>query len=141
MNRAAQLLREVATEADRRPIVRPSICGNQSCNRVHRADILEALARRQVTVAEAEAATLRRATAAVVDTQHHLAAEAITARPVTVVAEVAATVRPVGVTVEAIAAAGVVDALLEAEAAALLPAAGVTPLQEITAAITNNTYG
>jgi hypothetical protein len=41
--------------------------------------------------------------------------------------------------VEAIAAAGVVDTLLEAEAAALLPAAGVTPLQEITAAITNNT--
>jgi len=100
-------------------------------------------------VAEAEAATLRRATAAVVDTQPHLAAEAITARPVTVVAEVAATVRPVGVTVaaiahpaamaEAIAAAGVVDTLLEAEAAALLPAAAVTPLQEITAAITNNT--
>ncbi len=73
------------------------------------------------------------------DTQHHLAAEAITARPVTVVAEVAATVRPVGVTVEAIAAAGVVDTLLEAEAAALLPAAEVIPLQEITAAITKNT--
>jgi hypothetical protein len=149
VNRAAQLLREVATEADRRPIVRRSICGSQSCNRVHRADILEALARRQVTVAEAEAATLRRATAAVVDTQHHRAAEDITARPVTAVAEVAATVRPVGVTVaatahpaamvEAIAAAGVVDTLLEAEAAALLPAAGGIPLQEITAAITNNT--
>ena len=88
---------------------------------------------------------------AVVDTQHHLAAEAITARPVTVVAEVAATVRPVVVTVAAtahpaamvaaMAAVGVADTLLEAEAAALLPAAGVTPLQEITAAITNNTYG
>ena len=90
VNRAAQFLREVATEADRRPIVRRSICGSRSCNRVLRADILAALARHQVTVAEAEAATLRRATAAVVDTQHHLAAEAITARLVTVAAEVAA---------------------------------------------------
>jgi hypothetical protein len=37
--------------------------------------------------------------------------------------------------VAAIAAVGVVDTLLEAEAAALLPAAGVIPLLEITAAI------
>jgi hypothetical protein len=86
--------------------------------------------------AEAEAATLHRATVAVVDTQHHPAAEAITARLVTVVAEVAATVRPVVVTVAAMAAVGVADTLLEAEAAALLPAAVVIPLEEITAAIT-----
>ena len=89
---------------------------------------------------------LHRATAAVVDTQHHPAAEAITVRLVTVVvAEVAATVRPVVVTVAAtahpaatvaaIAAVGVADTLLEAEAAALLPAAVVIPLEEITAAI------
>jgi len=97
-------------------------------------------------VGEAEAATLHRATAAVVDTQHHPAAEATTARLVTVVAEVAAIVRPVAVTVAAIAhpaamvaamaAVGVADTLLEAEAAALLPAAVVIPLEEITAAIT-----
>jgi len=88
-------------------------------------------------VAEAEAATLHRATAVVVDTQHHLAAEAITARLVTVAAEVAATVHPVVVTVAAIAAVGVADTLLEAAvAAALLPAAVVIPLEEITAAIT-----
>jgi len=97
-------------------------------------------------VAEAEAATLHRATAVVVDTQHHLAAEAITARLVTVAAEVAATVHPVVVTVSAIAAVGVADTLLEAAvaaallpaavAAALLPAAVVIPLAEITAAIT-----
>ena len=151
MNRAAQLLREIATEADRRqadrrPIVRLSICGSQSCNRVLRADILAALARHQVTVAEAEAATLHRARAAVGDTQHHPAAEAITARLVTVAAEVAATVHPVVVTVAAIAAVGVADTLLEAAvaaallpaavAAALLPAAVVIPLEEITAAIT-----
>jgi len=96
--------------------------------------------------AEAEAATLHRATVAVVDTQRHPAAEAITARLVTVVAEVAATVRPVVVTVAAtahpaamvaaMAAVGVADTLLEAEAAALLPAAVVIPLEEITAAIT-----
>jgi hypothetical protein len=80
---------------------------------------------------------LHRAPAAVVDTQHHPAEEeAITARPVTVVAEVAATVRLVVVTVAAIAAVGVVDTLLEAEAATLLPAAVVIPLEEITAAIT-----
>jgi hypothetical protein len=89
---------------------------------------------------------LHRATAAVVDTQRHPAAEAITARPVTVVAKVAATVRLVVVTegatahpaamVAAIAAVGVADTLLEAEAAALLPAVGVIPLEEITAAIT-----
>ena len=89
---------------------------------------------------------LHRATAAVVDTQHHLAAEAITVRLVTVVAEAAATVRLVVVTVAAtanpaamvaaIAAGGVADILLEAEAAALLPAAVVIPLEEITAAIT-----
>jgi hypothetical protein len=71
-----------------------------------------------------------------VDTQHHPAAEAITARLVTVVAEVAATVRLVVVTVAAIAVVGVADTLLEAEAAALLPAAVVIPLEEITAAIT-----
>ncbi len=81
---------------------------------------------------------------AVVDTQHHPAAEAITARLVTVVAEVAATVRPVVVTVAAtahpaamvaaMAAVGVADTLLEA--AALLPAAVVIPLEEITVAIT-----
>ena len=159
MNRAAQFLREVATEANRRPIVHHSICGSRSCNRVLRADILTALARHQLTVAEteaatlhramaaeAEAATLHRATVAVVDTQRHPAAEAITARLVTVVAEVAATVRPVVVTVAAtahpaamvaaMAAVGVADTLLEAEAAALLPAAVVIPLEEITAAIT-----
>jgi hypothetical protein len=79
---------------------------------------------------------LHRATAAVVDTQHHLAAEAITERPITVAAEVAATVHPVGVTVAAIAAVGVADILLEAEAAALLPAVVVIPLEEITVAIT-----
>jgi hypothetical protein len=142
MNRAGQFLQEVATEGDRRPIVRHSICGSRSCNRV----LLAALARYQVMVAEAEAAMLRRATAAVVDTQRHPAAEAITARLVTVAAEVAATVRPVVVTVAAtahpaamvaaIAAVGVADTLLEAGAAALLPAAVVIPLQEIMAAIT-----
>lgn len=140
VNRAAQFLREVATEADRRPIVRHSICGSPSCNRVLRADILAALARHQVTVAEAEAAMLHRATAGVVDTRHHPAAEAITAR--LVVAEVAATVRLVVVTVAAIAEVGVADTLLEAEAAdtlleaaaaAILPAAAVIPLEEITA--------
>ena len=170
VNRMAQFLREVATEADRRPIVRHSTCGSRSCNRVLRADILAALARHQVTVAEAEAATLHRvpaaeaeaamlhrATAAVVDTRHRLAAEAITVRLVTVVAEAAATVRLVVVTVAATAhpaamvaaiaavgvadtlleaEAGVADTLLEAEAAALLPAAVVIPLEEITAAIT-----
>ena len=153
VNRAAQLLREVATEADRRPIVRHSICGSPSCNLGLRADILAALARHQVTVAEAEAATLHRVPAAVVDTQRHPAAEAITARLVTVVAaaEVAATVRPVLVTVAAtahpaamvaaIAAVGVADALLEAEAAALLRAAVVIPLEEITAAIAKQSYG
>jgi hypothetical protein len=95
--------------------------------------------------AEAEAAMLHRPPVAVVDTQRHPAAEATTARLVTVVAEVAAIVRPVAVTVAAIAhpaamgaaiaAVGVADTLLEAEAAALLPAAVVIPLQEITAAI------
>jgi hypothetical protein len=135
LNRAAQFLREVATEANRRPIVRHSICGSPSCNRVLRADILAALAPHQVTVAEAEAATLHRATAAVVDTRHHPAAEAITARLVTVVAEVAATAHP-AVMVAAIAAVGVADILLEAEAAALLPAVVVIPLEEITVAIT-----
>ena len=84
---------------------------------------------------------LHRATAGVVDTQHHLAAEAITARLVTVAAEVAATVHPVVVTVAAIAAAGVADTLLEAGAAAILPAAVVIPLEEITAAITKKSYG
>jgi hypothetical protein len=88
---------------------------------------------------------LHRATAAVVDTQHRPAAEAIIARLATVVAEVAATVPPVVVTVAgtahpaamvaAIAVVGVADALLEAEAAALLQAAVVIPLEEITAAI------
>ena len=82
---------------------------------------------------------LHRPPVAVVDTQHHPAAEAITARLVTVVAEVAAIVRPVAVNPAAmgaaIAAVGVADTLLEAEAAALLPAAVVIPLQEITAAI------
>jgi hypothetical protein len=151
VNRAAQLLREIATEADRRPIVRLSICGSQSCNRALRADILAALARHQVTVAEAEAATLHRVPVAVVDTQRHPAAEAITARLVTVVGEVAATVRPVVVTVAAtahpaamvaaIAAVGVADALLEAEVAALLRAAVVIPLEEITAAIAKQSYG
>jgi hypothetical protein len=151
VNRAAQLLREVATVADRRPIVRHLICGSQSCNRVLRADILAALARHQATVAEAEAATLHRATAAVVDTQHHPAAEAITARLVTAAEEVAATVHPVVVTVAAtahpavmvaaIAAVGVADTLLGAEAAALLPAAVVIPLEEITAAITKKSHG
>jgi hypothetical protein len=160
VNRVAQFLREVATEADR-PIVRHSICGSPSCNRVLRADTLAALARHQVTVAEAEAATLHRATAAVVDTQRHPAAEAITARLVTVagvaptahpvVVTVAATAHPVVVTVAAtahpaamvaaIAAVGVADTLLEAEAAALLPAAVVIPLEEITAAITKKSYG
>jgi len=95
--------------------------------------------------AATEAAMLHRAPAAVVDTQPHLAAEAITARLVTVVAEVAAIARPVAVTVAAtahpaamgaaIAVVGVADTLLEAEAAALLPAAVVIPLQEITAPI------
>ena len=150
LNRAAQFLREVATEADRRPIGRHSICGSQSCNPVLRADILAALARHQVTVAEAEAAMLHRATAAVGDTQHHLAAEAITARLVTVAAEVAATVHPVVVTVAAIAAVGAADTLLAAVAAAILPAAVaaailpaavVIPLEEITAAITKKSYG
>jgi hypothetical protein len=141
LNRAAQFLREVATEADRRPIGRHSICGSQSCNRVLRADILAALARHQAMVAEAEAAMLHRATAAVVDTRHHLAAEAITARLVTVAAEVAATVHPVVVTVAAIAAVGVADTLLEAGAAAILPAAAVIPLEEITAAITKKRRG
>jgi hypothetical protein len=140
VNRVAQFLREVATEADR-PIVRHSICGSPSCNRVLRADTLAALARHQVTVAEAEAATLHRATAAVVDTQRHPAAEAITARLVTVAAEVAATVHPVVVTVAAIAAVGAADTLLEAGAAAILPAAVVIPLEEITAAITKKSCG
>jgi hypothetical protein len=70
-----------------------------------------------------------------VDTRHHPAAEAITARLVTVVAEVAATAHP-AVMVAAIAAVGVADILLEAEAAALLPAVVVIPLEEITVAIT-----
>jgi len=94
---------------------------------------------------------LHRATAAVVDTQHHPAEEeAITARPVTVVAaEVAATVRLAVVTVAAtahpaamvaaIAAVGVADTLLEVEAVALLPAVVVIPREEITAAITKAT--
>ena len=99
---------------------------------------------------------LHRATAAVVDTQHHLAAEAITARPVTVAAEVAATVHPVVVTVAAIAAVGVADTLLAAGAAVILlaagaavilPAAGAAAIlpaaaeEEITAAITKKRCG
>ena len=151
LNRAAQFLREVATEADRRPIVRHSTCGSQSCNRVLRADILAVLAQHQVTVAEAEAAMLHQATAAGVDTQHHLAAEAIAARPVTVAAVVAATVHPVVVTVAAIAAVEVADTLPAAavevadtllaaavEVADTLPAAAaaaVIPREEVTAAI------
>jgi hypothetical protein len=43
--------------------------------------------------------------------------------------------------VAAIAAVGVADALLEAEAAALLRAAVVIPLEEITAAIAKQSYG
>jgi hypothetical protein len=51
-----------------------------------------------------------------------------------VVVTLAATAHPAAA-VAAIAAVGVADTLLEAEAAALLPAAVVIPLEEITAAI------
>lgn len=146
-------------EADRRPIVRRSICGSRSCNRVPRTDTLAALVRRPVTVAETEAATPRRimaggteaamlpqATAAVADIQHHRAVGVITAHPVTVVAvaaAVAATVRPVAVTgaatalraamVADIPAVGVVDTPPEAaEAAAIHPAAVVVIPPEAT---------